>query len=154
MPADPLSILNNVYGYSSFRGRQQEIIEHVIAGNDAVVLMPTGGGKSLCYQIPALALDGLTVVISPLIALMKDQVEALQGNGIPAAYMNSTLGFAEERVISDVIRRGGSFSSGPAGISDRPLVWLPTTRGSSSTSGGCLRCSTTVFQASHVMVTA
>jgi hypothetical protein len=66
MPADPLSILKTVYGYDTFRGRQREIIEHVIAGNHAFVLMPTGGGKSLCYQIPALALPGIGLVISPL----------------------------------------------------------------------------------------
>src|SRR5690606_41627333 len=71
------------------------------SGNDTIVLMPTGGGKSLCYQIPALALDGLTVVISPLIALMKDQVQALQGNGIPAAYLNSSLSYFEEQAILD-----------------------------------------------------
>lgn len=86
---------------TTFRPQQQEIIEHVLAGKDAVVLMPTGGGKSLCYQIPALALDGLTVVISPLIALMKDQVQALQANGITAAFINSSLNFDEEREMSD-----------------------------------------------------
>ena len=78
MPADPLSILKTVYGYDSFRGRQLEVIEHVIAGNHAFVLMPTGGGKSLCYQIPALCRRGVGIVVSPLIALMRDQVEALR----------------------------------------------------------------------------
>jgi ATP-dependent DNA helicase RecQ len=102
----PLNLLERHFGYKNFRPQQQKIIEHVLAGNDAVVLMPTGGGKSLCYQIPALAMDGLTVVVSPLIALMKDQVQALQGNGIPAAFMNSSLGYAEEQVIGEQLRKG------------------------------------------------
>jgi ATP-dependent DNA helicase RecQ len=97
----PTELLERHFGYKSFRPQQQAIIEHVIAGNDTVVLMPTGGGKSLCYQIPALALDGLTVVISPLIALMKDQVQALQANGIAAAFINSTLDPMEERAIDE-----------------------------------------------------
>lgn len=87
----PLSILQTTFGYNSFRHQQQAIVEHVIAGNDALVLMPTGGGKSLCYQIPALARDGLAIVVSPLIALMQDQVEALQQLGVEAAFLNSTL---------------------------------------------------------------
>ncbi len=99
-------LLERHFGYKSFRPQQEEIIEHVLAGKDAVVLMPTGGGKSLCYQVPALALDGLTVVISPLIALMKDQVQALQGNGIAAAFLNSSLSSADEQSISDRIRSG------------------------------------------------
>ncbi|MBL7984509.1 MAG: DEAD/DEAH box helicase, partial [Flavobacteriales bacterium] len=96
-----LELLERHFGYKTFRPQQEAIIEHVLGGNDAVVLMPTGGGKSLCYQIPALALDGLTVVVSPLIALMKDQVQALQANGIPAAFINSSLGLDEERVIDE-----------------------------------------------------
>jgi ATP-dependent DNA helicase RecQ len=95
------TLLERHFGYKSFRPLQREVIEQVLAGRDAVVLMPTGGGKSLCFQVPALALDGLTVVISPLIALMKDQVQALQGNGIPAAFLNSSLSFPEEKAISD-----------------------------------------------------
>ncbi len=91
-----LSLLNHVFGYSSFRGQQAEIVDRVTAGGDAVVLMPTGGGKSLCFQIPALLRDGVGVVISPLIALMHDQVQALQAVGIRAEFLNSTQS-AQER---------------------------------------------------------
>jgi ATP-dependent DNA helicase RecQ len=87
----PQQILQEVFGYNQFRHEQQAIVEHVIAGDDALVLMPTGGGKSLCYQIPALARDGLAIVVSPLIALMQDQVEALQQLGVSAAFLNSSL---------------------------------------------------------------
>ncbi|MBO9508695.1 DNA helicase RecQ [Thalassospira sp. A3_1] len=87
----PIDVLREVFGYDSFRGQQAEIIDHVIAGNDALVLMPTGGGKSLCYQIPALCRPGTAVVVSPLIALMKDQVDALSQLGVKAAFINSTL---------------------------------------------------------------
>ncbi|MBX2974265.1 MAG: RecQ family ATP-dependent DNA helicase [Flavobacteriales bacterium] len=104
--ADTHALLERHFGYESFRPQQEGIIEHVLSGRDAVVLMPTGGGKSLCYQIPALALDGLTVVVSPLIALMKDQVQALQSNGIAAAYLNSSLQFNEERLIHQQLRHG------------------------------------------------
>ena len=76
-PRHPLAILKQVYGYSSFRGRQAEVVRQVVLGGDAVVLFPTGAGKSLCFQIPALCRDGVGIVISPLIALMRDQVEAL-----------------------------------------------------------------------------
>jgi ATP-dependent DNA helicase RecQ len=85
-----LDVLGKVWGYSGFRGQQAEIIEHVVAGGDALVLMPTGGGKSLCYQIPALVRDGVGVVISPLIALMQDQVDALRTLGVRAGFLNST----------------------------------------------------------------
>src|SRR5438045_9453995 len=84
-------LLQKIFGFSEFRGHQQEIIEHLIAGNDAMVLMPTGGGKSLCYQIPALIRKGVGIVISPLIALMQDQVSALLQLGIKAAFLNSSL---------------------------------------------------------------
>lgn len=87
----PIDVLREVFGYDSFRGQQAEIIDHVISGNDALVLMPTGGGKSLCYQIPALCRPGTAVVVSPLIALMKDQVDALSQLGVKAAFINSTL---------------------------------------------------------------
>src|SRR5947207_13628991 len=84
-------ILQHYFGYSQFRYNQQDIIENVLAKKNSVVLMPTGGGKSLCYQVPALAFDGVTVVVSPLIALMKDQVDALKLNGVAAAFLNSSL---------------------------------------------------------------
>ncbi|MGH3673371.1 MAG: DNA helicase RecQ [Pseudonocardiaceae bacterium] len=88
--SDALQVLRRIFGYDSFRGAQQEIIDHVIAGGDALVLMPTGGGKSLCYQIPSLVRDGAGVVISPLIALMQDQVNALVALGVRAGFLNST----------------------------------------------------------------
>jgi ATP-dependent DNA helicase RecQ len=100
------TVLHKVFGYESFRGQQAEIIEHVIAGHDALVLMPTGGGKSLCYQVPALVRPGTGVVISPLIALMQDQVTALRQLGINAAFLNSTLDPDERRVIEAQFRGG------------------------------------------------
>ncbi|MEU8569591.1 DNA helicase RecQ [Streptomyces pathocidini] len=94
-----LGVLRRVFGYDVFRGAQQEIIEHVIAGGDALVLMPTGGGKSLCYQIPALVRGGVGVVISPLIALMQDQVDALRALGVRAGFLNSTQDSEERRLV-------------------------------------------------------
>lgn len=88
---DPVEMLRRIYGYSSFRGQQASVIDHVIAGGDAVVLFPTGAGKSLCFQIPALCRDGVGIIVSPLIALMRDQVEALKQVGIRAAAVNSSL---------------------------------------------------------------
>ncbi len=93
------AILKKYYGYDTFRSQQKDVIETAISGYDSLVLMPTGGGKSLCYQIPALAMPGTTVVISPLIALMKDQVDALRANGIPAAAINSNISEAEITLI-------------------------------------------------------
>ncbi|MFF3242614.1 DNA helicase RecQ [Streptomyces sp. NPDC002870] len=97
--SDALEVLHRVFGYSSFRGSQQEIIEHVVAGGDGLVLMPTGGGKSLCYQIPALVRKGVGVVVSPLIALMQDQVDALRALGVRAGFLNSTQDFDERRLV-------------------------------------------------------
>ncbi|MDR2195604.1 MAG: DEAD/DEAH box helicase, partial [Gallionellaceae bacterium] len=98
----PHQILRDTFGYESFRGAQQDIVEHVTAGGDALVLMPTGGGKSLCYQIPALLRDGVSIVVSPLIALMQDQVDALAQLGVPAAFLKSTL---DAEAARDVWRR-------------------------------------------------
>jgi ATP-dependent DNA helicase RecQ len=98
--------LHRVFGYESFRGQQQEIIEQVIGGGDALVLMPTGGGKSLCYQIPALIRKGTGIVISPLIALMQDQVDALRQLGVNAAFLNSTQDFGERQVVEAQFRSG------------------------------------------------
>jgi ATP-dependent DNA helicase RecQ len=99
MSTSALSILQTVFGYPAFRGEQQAIIEHVASGGDALVLMPTGGGKSLCYQIPALLRDGTAIVVSPLIALMQDQVDALRQLGVEAAFLNSSLDpFAQREV--------------------------------------------------------
>ncbi len=91
MQESPRDLLHRIFGHADFRGPQQAIIEHIAAGGDALVLMPTGGGKSLCYQVPALLRDGVGVVVSPLIALMQDQVEALRQVGVRAEYLNSTL---------------------------------------------------------------
>ena len=101
-----LDILRRVFGYDSFRGPQQEIIEHLIAGGDALVLMPTGGGKSLCYQIPALVRRGTGVVISPLIALMQDQVDAMRALGVRAGFLNSTQEPAERREMESAFLAG------------------------------------------------
>ncbi|MFI6164797.1 DNA helicase RecQ [Micromonospora haikouensis] len=95
----PLGVLRRVFGYDAFRGEQQEIIDHVVGGGDALVLMPTGGGKSLCYQIPALVRDGVAVVVSPLIALMQDQVDALTAVGARAGFLNSTLDPDARRLV-------------------------------------------------------
>ncbi len=101
-----LDTLHSVFGLQQFRPMQQDIIERVIAGGDAFVLMPTGGGKSLCYQLPALQRPGLAIVISPLISLMKDQVDALQANGVRAAMYNSSLDMAEGRNILERLYNG------------------------------------------------
>ncbi|MGN6141999.1 MAG: DNA helicase RecQ [Mesorhizobium sp.] len=99
MSADPLHILKTVYGYDAFRGTQAEIVRHVTEGNNAFVLMPTGGGKSLCYQIPAMARPGMGLVVSPLLALMADQVAALRQAGVKAAAFNSDLPSDERRAL-------------------------------------------------------
>jgi ATP-dependent DNA helicase RecQ len=102
----PESVLREVFGFTSFRGSQRAVIEQVVTGGDAVVLMPTGGGKSLCYQVPALLRPGLGVVVSPLIALMKDQVDALRQAGVRAAALNSRLSPVEAAEIEHAVGAG------------------------------------------------
>ena len=94
-------LLKKHFGFSRFLPLQEKIIESIFKGKDTLVLLPTGGGKSLCYQLPALAFSGLTIVISPLISLMKDQVSGLNENGIPAVFLNSSLGVRETRVAQE-----------------------------------------------------
>ena len=106
MHRTPHEVLDRVFGFDTFRGEQEAIVGHVASGGDALVVMPTGGGKSLCYQIPALLRDGVAVVVSPLIALMQDQVNALLQAGVRAAYLNSTLTFDEVRAVEDDARDG------------------------------------------------
>jgi ATP-dependent DNA helicase RecQ len=99
-------LLHDVFGYSAFRGAQQAIVAHVAAGGDALVLMPTGGGKSLCYQLPALLRQGTGIVVSPLIALMQDQVDALKQLGVKAAFLNSSLDAEAARAVTGQLLRG------------------------------------------------
>src|SRR5688572_12858553 len=99
-------VLRDVFGYSGFRGQQEAIIGAALAGRDSLVLMPTGGGKSLCYQIPALVRDGVGLVVSPLIALMDDQVSALRQAGVAAAFLNSTQKRREQEGVITALRRG------------------------------------------------
>lgn len=101
----PQSVLEKYYGYKSFREGQENIINSIVQGKDVLAIMPTGGGKSICYQVPALMLEGLTIVISPLISLMKDQVDTLKDMGVEAEYINSTLSSAEENDIINKIER-------------------------------------------------
>src|SRR4249919_2379104 len=101
MPDAALSQLRHVFGFDAFRGEQAQIVDHIVDGGDALVLMPTGGGKSLCYQLPALLRDGTAIVVSPLIALMQDQVEALRQLGVRASFLNSSL---DAGTASDVER--------------------------------------------------
>lgn len=103
--ASPHQILETVFGYTEFRHNQEEIIDHLLKGKDAIVLMPTGGGKSLCYQVPALCLHGVTIVVSPLIALMKDQVDALVLSGVKAAFLNSSQNAGEQSFILKQLQR-------------------------------------------------
>ncbi|MEO8132595.1 MAG: DNA helicase RecQ [Betaproteobacteria bacterium] len=109
-PTDPqdklLHVLGSVFGYPAFRGAQRDIVEHVVSGGDALVLMPTGGGKSLCYQLPALLREGTALVISPLIALMQDQVAALRQLGVRAAFLNSTLDARAAAAAERALREG------------------------------------------------
>lgn len=104
--AAPEDILKQYWGYDDFRPLQREAIDCVLAGRDSVVVLPTGGGKSLCFQIPAMCMPGMAVVVSPLISLMKDQVDALRSNGVPAACVNSSLSYQERIQVSEEIRSG------------------------------------------------
>lgn len=106
MSRAPLDVLRSIFGYDAFRGRQAEIIDHVVGGGDCLVVMPTGGGKSLCYQVPALCRPGVGIVVSPLIALMQDQVEALRQLGVRAAALNSALDAATARSVERALRTG------------------------------------------------
>ena len=101
-----LEILQNVFGHKEFRPFQKDIIDHILTGQDALIVLPTGGGKSLCYQLPALIFDGMTVVVSPLISLMQDQVMQLQSRGIHAAFFNSTLSYSEQQTIMQHVKQG------------------------------------------------
>ena len=106
MERQPVDVLQNVFGYERFRPPQQEVIDTLVAGGDALVLMPTGGGKSLCYQIPAMVRSGVGIVVSPLIALMQDQVQALRQAGVRAAFLNSTLAADEARQVEQALLAG------------------------------------------------
>ncbi|MHA6730808.1 DNA helicase RecQ [Devosia sp. A369] len=106
LPRDPLAVLRDVFGHKSFRGQQADVVDHLVGGGDAVVLFPTGAGKSMCYQIPAICRPGVGIVISPLIALMRDQVEALRQAGVAAAALNSSLTAEESAEVRGQLRRG------------------------------------------------
>ncbi|MBQ6029324.1 MAG: ATP-dependent DNA helicase RecQ, partial [Treponema sp.] len=108
MQKTPEQILKSVFGYDKFRPGQREIIQNILEGRDTLAVMPTGGGKSLCYQIPALIFDGITVVVSPLISLMQDQVGSLLENGVSAAFLNSTLNLDEYKKTVRDIKSGGA----------------------------------------------
>src|SRR5437588_6571696 len=103
---EALVALHEHFGFEDFREGQREVITAILEGHDTVVVMPTGSGKSLCYQLPALMLGGATIVVSPLIALMKDQVDALQARGLPATFINSSISFAEQTARINALRRG------------------------------------------------
>ncbi|MDB5373572.1 MAG: ATP-dependent helicase RecQ, partial [Belnapia sp.] len=103
---DPAEVLARIFGHTGFRGRQEEIVRHVMDGGSGLVLMPTGGGKSLCFQVPALCREGLGVVISPLIALMEDQVAAMRQQGVAAAALHSDLPEDQAREVRRDLARG------------------------------------------------
>src|SRR3954469_16616595 len=104
--ADALTSLRKHFGFDQFRAGQTEVISAILEGKNAVVVMPTGSGKSLCYQLPAMMLNGATLVVSPLIALMKDQVDALLARGLPATFINSSISEQEQRARIESLRRG------------------------------------------------
>lgn len=106
MAIQPIDILKKQFGFDRFRPMQEAAITAVCSGKDVLVLMPTGGGKSICYQVPALLKAGTALVVSPLIALMKDQVQALQANGVEAEFINSSLSFEENNAVKEKCRRG------------------------------------------------
>src|SRR5215211_992713 len=103
--SDAITTLRRHFGFDDFREGQREVVGSILEGKDAVVVMPTGSGKSLCYQLPAMILEGVTLVVSPLIALMKDQVDALQARGLPATFINSSLSEPEQRARIESLRR-------------------------------------------------
>ena len=103
---DKKAVLKQYFGHSSFREGQEQVVDAILQGRDAICVMPTGAGKSICYQVPALIFKGITIVVSPLISLMKDQVNALTQNGIQAAYLNSSLTSAQYAKAISNIRRG------------------------------------------------
>src|SRR5437764_12892714 len=102
----PLEVLTARFGFEAFRPGQERVVDALMAGRSTLAVFPTGAGKSLCYQLPALLLDGMTIVVSPLIALMKDQIDFLQGRGIDAARLDSSLDAAAQREIFDRLRAG------------------------------------------------
>ena len=103
---DKKTVLKQYFGHSEFRSGQEQVVDAILQGHDALCVMPTGAGKSVCYQVPALIFDGITIVVSPLISLMKDQVNALTQNGIRAAYVNSSLTYAQYLKVLENIKRG------------------------------------------------
>ncbi len=136
MVADQLLIraeqtLQSVWGYDAFRPLQREAISAALSGRDSVVVLPTGGGKSLCFQVPALCLEGVAIVVSPLISLMKDQVDALQANGVAAAFINSSQSMEEQRQIALQVRAGELkllYVAPERLLTDRMLSFLQTVR--------------------------
>lgn len=160
MIRDAREVLSKVFGFEAFRGQQQDIIEEVVGGGDALVLMPTGGGKSLCYQIPALCRPGTGVVISPLIALMQDQVESLRQLGVQAAALNSSLDYhtaseveralvagaldliyvAPERLLTPASSACWSAARSPSSPSTRPTASRNGATTSGRSTGSSRRC--------------
>ena len=109
---DKAAVLTEYFGHTAFRPGQEALVDAILQGRDALGVMPTGGGKSLCYQVPALLLPGLTLVVSPLISLMKDQVAALTAAGVPAAFINSSLTSPQMQEAYPVCRAGAAGSAG------------------------------------------